>query len=86
MLYRRCAAGHDIAIYFGIILVAAVHAARKDPDKYFVVWANNAIVLETDSAEDAEAAYVAECNKEHASGGRFVIGTHKLENGVVSVI
>ena len=49
MLYRKCAAGEDIAIYFGSIFVQAVRDARSHPSRRYVVWANGSIALETDN-------------------------------------
>ena len=86
MIYRECAEGNDIKIYFGPIYSRALATAREYPDKRYLVWASGAIVLETDDFSKAEDAYIKECNKQHPSGGRFVIGQHKLEKNVVSII
>jgi hypothetical protein len=86
MLYRRCAAGEDIAIYFGSIFVQAVRDARSHPSRRYVVWAHGSAVLETDVFTEAEAAYIAECNKVHTSIGAQIPGKHKLRNGVVQTV
>ena len=86
MLYRKCAAGEDIAIYFGSIFVQAVRDARSHPSRRYVVWANGSVALETDDFNDAQAAYIAECNKVHTSIGPQIPGKHKLRNGVIQPV
>ena len=86
MIYRKCVAGYDIYLYYGNIASEEVRTARSEPSKRYVVWSHGAVILETDSFPTAEQTYVDECDKHHASGGKFMIGVNKLTDGALGTI
>ena len=85
ILFRKSHKGKDIKIY--------VEPYVFDEDitvsvtKKYVVWANGSIALKTDDLKKAENIYTDKC-KEHYDDvhGRFEIGRHVLDDGVVKTI
>tara|TARA_Y100000310_G_scaffold26561_1_gene25353 strand:+ start:396 stop:617 length:222 start_codon:yes stop_codon:yes gene_type:complete len=55
--------------------------------KKYVVWADGAVVLRTDSLKNAEDEYTKQCQKYYDDvHGRFAVGRHSLVDGVVKTI
>ena len=85
MLYRKSHKGKDIKIFF------APYDFDDDipssTTKNYVVWADGAIVLRTDSLKSAEEEYTKQCEKYYDDvHGRFVVGTHAIDDGVIKTI
>ena len=85
ILYRKSHKGKDVKIYF--------KPYEFDDDipnstsKKFVVWANGAILLKTDSLKAAEDKYTTECKKHYKdTHGRFMVGRHTIVNGVIKTL
>ena len=85
ILFRKSHKGKDVKIY--------VKPYEFDEDitvsvsKSYVVWADGAIVLKTDDLEKAEKLYTDKCKAHYDDvHGRFVVGKHILDDGVVKTI
>lgn len=85
ILFRKSHKGKDVKIY--------VKPYEFDEDitvfvaKSYVVWADGSIALKTDDLEKAENLYTNKCKNYYDDvHGRFTVGKHILDDGVVKTI
>ena len=85
ILFRKSHKGKDIKIYLKPYDFDddIVNSTTKD----YVVWADGAVVLKTDSLKNAEDEYTKQCQKYYDDvHGRFAVGRHALVDGVVKTL
>lgn len=85
ILFRKSHKGKDIKIYLKPYDFDddIVNSTTKD----YVVWADGAVVLKTDSLKNAEDEYTKQCQKYYDDvHGRFAVGRHALVGGVVKTL
>ena len=85
ILYRKSHKGKDVKIYYAPF--SFDQDINISTEKKYIVWADGAVALKTDSLKSAEDEYTKQCKKHYNdTHGRFQVGRHILDKGIVKTI